>query len=67
MSGKLRFSRMPETLREVRIFLKDLLGEKDPKTMIPLSELRIHLWFTEGRTGEAKAAAGSNPTLVTVI
>lgn len=45
--GKLRFPRHPETSRKVRSLLKGVLGEKDPKTRIALSELQRHPWFTE--------------------
>ncbi len=46
--GKLRFPRSPETSRAVRNLLKGVLGEKDPRTRIPLAELKSHPWFTEG-------------------
>lgn len=46
--GKLRFPRSPETSRTVRNLLKGVLGEKDPRTRIPLAELKSHPWFTEG-------------------
>ncbi|CDF39730.1 Protein kinase [Chondrus crispus] len=45
--GKLRFPRHPETSRKVRSLLKGVLGEKDPKTRIALSELQRHPWFSE--------------------
>lgn len=47
-AGKLRFPRYPETSRKVRSLLKGILGEKDPKTRIGLSELENHPWFSEG-------------------
>lgn len=50
-TGKLRFPRQPETSRKVRSLLKGVLGEKDPKTRIPLSELKSHPWFTESEVG----------------
>ena len=31
----------------MRSLLKGVLGEKDPKTRIPLSELKLHPWFLE--------------------
>lgn len=46
--GKLRFPRQPETSRKVRNLLKGVLGEKDPRTRIPLNELKMHPWFVEG-------------------
>lgn len=47
-TAKLKFPRMPETSRKVRNLLKGVLGEKDPKTRIALSELKKHPWFAEG-------------------
>lgn len=46
--AKLKFPRLPETSSKVRNLLKGVLGEKDPKTRIGLSELKQHPWFAEG-------------------
>lgn len=51
-SAKLKFPRMPETSKKVRNLLKGVLGEKDPKTRIALSELKLHPWFAEGMEEE---------------
>lgn len=47
-AGKLRFPRQPETSRKVRNLLKGVLGEKDPRTRIPLADLKMHPWFLDG-------------------
>lgn len=51
-TGKLRFPRLPETSRQVRNMLKGVLGEKDPKTRVGLSELGRHPWMAEIETKE---------------
>lgn len=57
--GKLRFPRHPETSRKVRSLLKGVLGEKDPKTRIALSELQRHPWFTEAELGTTPVGEAS--------
>jgi serine/threonine protein kinase len=63
---KLKFPRVPETSRKVRNLLKGVLGEKDPKTRIPLAELKLHPWFAEGMTEEEEylSRASANIRLV---
>lgn len=64
---RLRFPRQPETSRKVRSLLKGVLGEKDPKTRIGLSELKGHPWFTEGERYELEDAVGNSYKAVRLI
>lgn len=65
--GKLRFPRHPETSRKVRSLLKGVLGEKDPKTRIALSELKNHPWFTETEPDALEGAVGNTYDAVRLI
>lgn len=65
--GKLRFPRHPETSRKVRSLLKGILGEKDPKMRIALSELENHPWFNENeRRTEGHIGGYLEPTRLIV-
>lgn len=64
--GKLRFPRQPETSRKVRSLLKGILGEKDPKTRIPLTELQSHPWFNEGSSNANGPKRSREPTRLIV-
>lgn len=66
-TGKIRFPRRPETSRKVRNLLKGVLGEKDPKTRIGLSELKSHPWFTEAESNTSNSAMGSSYEAVRLI
>lgn len=66
-TGKLRFPRHPETSRKVRSLLKGVLGEKDPKMRIGLSELESHPWFSENeRRTEGHIGGYREPTRLIV-
>ncbi|KAI0557877.1 Protein kinase [Gracilaria domingensis] len=61
---KLRFPRHPETSKKVRSLLKGVLGEKDPKTRIGLSELKRHPWFAEGESETSNASSSASNQLI---
>lgn len=61
---KLRFPRHPETSKKVRSLLKGVLGEKDPKTRVGLSELKRHPWFAEGEPHSNSASSTSSKPLI---
>lgn len=66
-TAKLKFPRMPETSRKVRNLLKGVLGEKNPRTRIPLSELKLHPWFLEDLTPEEAVHIQRGPPNVRLV